>query len=243
MGLALTKGRFCARLTTHLGDIAAAQALRHESFHGHGGLDCDGFDARCLHLMVEERGTGRLMACCRIMPVNAGRIDESYSAQYYELSELKIFEGVMLEVGRFCTLPGVADPDILRISWALLTRYVDENNVEMLFGCSSFAGTDATLYRDTFAMLNARHLAPKRWSPRVKAAEIVRFGNCPARAMDVKQALLRMPPLLRTYLAMGGWVSDHAVVDEDMGTLHVFTGLEVAAIPPSRKRLLRVVAA
>jgi putative hemolysin len=51
-----------------------------------------------------------------------------------------------------------------------------------------------------------------------------------------------MPPLLRTYLAMGGWVSDHAVVDRDLGTLHVFTGLEIAAIPPGRARALRAVA-
>ena len=39
--------------------------------------------------------------------------------------------------------------------------------------------------------------------------------------------MLRMPPLLRTYLLMGGWVSDHAVVDRHMDTLHVFTGLEI----------------
>ena len=57
-----------------------------------------------------------------------------------------------------------------------------------------------------------------------------------------KQAMLRMPPLLRTYLLMGGWVSDHAVVDRQMNTLHVFTGLEIGAIPPARKRLLRAVA-
>ena len=62
------------------------------------------------------------------------------------------------------------------------------------------------------------------------------------RTPDVKLAMLRMPPLLRTYLIMGGWVSDHAVVDDQMNTLHVFTGLEISAIPPARKRLLRAVA-
>ena len=40
---------------------------------------------------------------------------------------------------------------------------------------------------------------------------------------------------------MGGWVSDHAVVDEKMNTLHVFTGVEIGAIPAARKRLLRAV--
>jgi L-ornithine Nalpha-acyltransferase len=56
--------------------------------------------------------------------------------------------------------------------------------------------------------------------------------------------MLTMPPLLRSYLAMGGWVSDHAVVDRDLNTLHVFTGLEIRAIPEARaRRLLRAVAA
>ena len=52
----------------------------------------------------------------------------------------------------------------------------------------------------------------------------------------------RMPPLLRSYLAMGGWVSDHAVVDRDLDTLHVFTGFEVRAIPEARVRALRLAA-
>ena len=51
-----------------------------------------------------------------------------------------------------------------------------------------------------------------------------------------------MPPLLRTYLGMGGWVSDHAVIDRAMNTLHVFTGVEVAAIPPARAKALRAIA-
>ena len=38
---------------------------------------------------------------------------------------------------------------------------------------------------------------------------------------------------------MGGWVSDHAVVDNDLGTLHVFTGVEISRIPAARARLLR----
>ncbi len=48
-----------------------------------------------------------------------------------------------------------------------------------------------------------------------------------------------MPPLLRTYLAMGGWVSDHAVIDRALHTLHVLTVVEIAKIPPARAKALR----
>ncbi|MEM8581620.1 MAG: ornithine-acyl-ACP acyltransferase, partial [Pseudomonadota bacterium] len=85
-----------------------------------------------------------------------------------------------------------------------------------------------------------RHIAPKRWLPRVKAPSVFPFAQrLKRRRPDMKRAQQGMPPLLRTYLLMGGWVSDHAVVDQDLNTLHVFTGLEIGAIPPARARILR----
>ena len=145
-------------------------------------------------------------------------------------------------MGRFCIHPDWHDPDILRLAWGAMTAFVDANRIDMLFGCSSFAGTETDNYLDAFAMLKARHLAPKRWWPRIKAAEVFRYAARLRRKPDLKKAMSGMPPLLRTYLSMGGWVSDHAVVDRQMNTLHVFTGVEISAIPPARKRLLRAVA-
>jgi putative hemolysin len=121
-----------------------------------------------------------------------------------------------------------------------MTRYVDEHEVGMLFGCSSFQGVDADAYMDAFALLKERHLAPTRWLPRVKAPKVFRFAkSLGLRTPDLKLGMRRMPPLLRTYLAMGGWVSDHAVIDNDLNTLHVFTGVEIARVPDARARLLR----
>lgn len=241
--LSLSKGRYLTRLAQSDADLAAAQALRHLCFHGSEGLDADAFDSICNHVLVEEAKTGRLVCCFRILPLSGGgEISQSYSAQYYELSALTAFPGPMAEMGRFCIHPEVKDPDILRVAWGAMTRYVDDNGIELLFGCSSFRGTDEQEYLDAFAMLKERHLAPRRWLPRVKAPQVFRFAQKLRRKPDAKLAMLRMPPLLRTYLLMGGWVSDHAVVDPKMNTLHVFTGLEINAIPPSRKRLLRGVA-
>jgi putative hemolysin len=148
----------------------------------------------------------------------------------------------MVEMGRLCIHPDWPDPDILRVAWGAMTAYVDATGVEMLFGCSSFSGTEAREYFDAFALLRDRHIAPSRWLPRVKAPAVFRFAARLRRKTDLKRAQAKMPPLLRTYLMMGGWVSDHAVIDRDLGTLHVFTGLEIRAVPPGRARLLRAVA-
>ena len=219
-------------------DLAAAQALRARCF-GLKDADCDAIDARATHILVEEQSTGVLVCCYRLMPLTGAELPQSYAAQYYELSALEGYEGLMMELGRFCVHPEWRDPDILRLAWAAMTDVVDRCDVQMLFGCSSFAGVETAQHLDAFAMLKQRHLAPKRWLPRVKAPNVFRFAARLRRTPDVKAAMRGMPPLLRTYLMMGGWVSDHAVVDHRMNTLHVFTGLEIGAIPAARKRLLR----
>ncbi|HKL64945.1 MAG TPA: GNAT family N-acyltransferase [Roseovarius sp.] len=241
----IRQGRYVARLARGAGDVARAQGLRAEAFLGRaGGCDADAHDAECLHVLVEEADGGRLLCCFRVLLLEGGAgIARSYSAQFYELSALAAFEGRMAEMGRFCIRPGMGDPDILRVAWAAMTRLVDDHGVAMLFGCSSFKGVEVEPYLDAFAVLGARHLAPRRWGPRVKAPNVFRFAERLSRhTLDLREAMRHMPPLLRTYLMMGGWVSDHAVIDRRMDTLHVFTGVEIRAIPAARARMLRALA-
>ncbi len=249
--LSLRKGRFQARFAETPDDLLRAQRLRYLAFVARrlpegaaapdSALDADDYDARCRHVLVEEVATGTLVCCFRILPLSGGcEIGQSYSAQFYELAGLAQYRGRMVEMGRFCLHPAWHDPDIFRIAWGAMTRMVDEEKVDMLFGCSSFMGTEAEAYMDAFALLREKHIAPRRWLPRVKAPAVFRFGRLlRRRKADPKRAMLAMPPLLRTYLMLGGWVSDHAVVDRELGTLHVFTGLEIKSIPPARARLFR----
>lgn len=260
---ALTRGRYRVRLAGRARDVAAAQRLRYRAFRGDArpdvqpdaareGLDADRFDVRCTHVLVEDtrRGAGEDPVCCfRVLPLRSGcEIGGTYAAQYYELSALAGFPGRMLELGRFCVAPGRSDPEILRVAWGWISACVEREGIELIFGCSSFLGTEAEPHREAFALLSQKHLAPRRWWPRVKAPEVFRFGRRRAAgasaaagaAADPLRALRTMPPLLRSYLAMGGWVSDHAVIDRDLGTMHVFTGLEVCKVPPARFRRLRL---
>lgn len=247
---ALARGRYAARFAETAQDLAAARRLRWQAFRtvrglgAHGGEDADSFDSLCRHVLIEDAATGDLVCCFRLLPLaGGGDIARSYSAQFYDLAALSGYAGRMAEIGRFCIHPDRHDPDILRAAWASLTRYVDAEGVDLLFGCASFLGTETEAYLDAFAMLKDRHLAPRRWLPRVKAPDVFRYARALApRKPDMARAMKAMPPLLRTYLAMGGWVSDHAVVDRQMDTLHVFTGLEVGGVPPARARLLRAMA-
>ena len=319
----LRRGRLVARLAETEADVIRAQALRWRAFRarsaacgqaeGEQPLDQDAFDARCLHLLVEDtERPGQLLACARVLPLASGaEIAGTYTAQYYDLRRLSRYPGAMLEVGRFCTRPGNADPEVLRTALGGLARLAEARGASMLIGASSFRGTDPAPYAHAFGHLARNHLAPAHWMPAPKAREVMPYAGAQGwRATQIGAAVagvlgaltsaseglfdvllrlapvpggvhagatagalaiahhtpplalaspnaasgahlaaarpalpvLQIPPLLRSYLTLGGWVSDHAVIDRDLDTLHVFTALEIAAIPPARARLLRALA-
>jgi L-ornithine Nalpha-acyltransferase len=247
----LNVGRYRAHVARSADDLDKARALRWLAFraaHGHSprdGRDRDAFDAGCLHVVVADRAGGKVVASYRLRLLESGRgIANCYSAQFYHLDALSAYDRPMAELGRLCLHPDWHDPDIFRTAWGFLAWIVERWKIEMLFGCTSFQGTDAMRYDNTFAFLNENHSAPVCWAPRIKSPDAVCFGLTGADwRLNRRQALKGLPTLLRAYLAMGGWVSDHAVVDDDLDTLHVFTALEVKALPEARARTLRRVLA
>lgn len=238
---ALEKGRLRARLAENDDDLHRSQELRHLCFRGGAGRDADSFDDRCRHLLVEEAATGRLMASFRVLAIaDAEALLTCYSAQFYGLEPLQGLPFPAVEMGRFCVAPGRGDPDILRLAWAAMTRLVDDGGFGLMIGCTSFHGADPARHAASLAAL-VPHVAPPGLRPAIRATESVALASLPPPA-DPRAALAGLPPILRTYLGMGGRVSDHAVIDRDLDTLHVFTLVEVAQVPPARARALRALA-
>jgi len=237
--------RYRVRFAENAADLQAALALRRLTFGAtatHNHLETDGFDDICRHILVENNRDNQLVCCYRVLSFQSGKdIKRSYAAQFYDLQNLAAFSHPMIELGRFCVRPEAKDPDILRYAWAMLAQIVDAAQAKLIFGCASFSGTNPAPYGPSFALLRDRFLAPENWKPAVKKQDIIHYSKELYDEVNVKAGLKSMPSLLKSYLAMGGWVSDHAVVDHDLNTLHVFTGLLLADIPAARLRNLRSV--
>lgn len=232
------RGRYRIRLAAGPLDMDQVLALRRSVFRAGRGEDGDAFDAACHHLMVEDQSC-HLVGALRTQVFAGAGIAQSYASQFYDLTALAGFAGPMLELGRFALDPNLHDPDVLRLIWVALRQKVDAEGIRLLFGCSSFHGAEPEPHVDALTLLAARHLAPLCWRPEVKG-QAFRFGTVLAgHPVAIDAGLAGMPPLLRSYLALGGWVSDHAVADPDLDTLHVFTAVEIARIPAARLRALR----
>ena len=233
--------KFDIELALNPVDIKEAQAFRCKAFGvvNESGLDKDEYDQKFNHIIIRDRRHRKVVGYFRYNCYSSGsRIQNGYSAAHYDLTALERFDKPVLEVGRVCTDPFANDPDILRLVWAYLAQFVEKRNIVFVFGCTSFEGTDYKKYIDCFAVLRARYLGPKNMLPSVKSQSVLKFAKKFRSEVNLKTAMMKMPPLLRAYLLMGGWVSDHAVIDNKLNTLHVFTGLEVSKIPPAKKRFL-----
>lgn len=231
-----------ARLAEGPADRARVMAFRRAAFPRRaGGPEEDAQDDLSAHVMVE--GPEGLLGYFRVMLFGWGAgLAQGYAARFYDVGPLSGYARPIAEMGRFCLAPGGVHPDVLRLAWGAMTRLVDEGQAGLIVGCTSFRGADWRPHRAGLALLAAEFIGPAEHLPGRKAAEMVDYPALAGPVADRRTALAALPPLLRTYLGMGGWVSDHAVIDRDLDTLHVFTCVEVDRVPKARAAALRALA-
>lgn len=221
--------------------MARVMAFRAAAFPRTGGEEEDAQDQLSAHVMVE--GEAGMLAYFRVMLFGWGAgLGQGYAARFYDVGPLSGYAKPVAEMGRFCVAPGGMHPDVLRLAWGAMTRIVDEGQAGLIVGCSSFRGADWRLHQAGLALLAEGFIGPLNHLPGRKAAEVVEYPGLVGPVTDRRASLAGLPPLLRTYLGMGGWVSDHAVVDRELDTLHVFTCVEVDKVPAARAASLRSVA-
>ncbi|MFZ1470231.1 MAG: GNAT family N-acyltransferase [Paracoccaceae bacterium] len=239
----IQRGAWVARLADSSADRARVMALRHAAFpRVDGAGDEDPQDALSAHVMVED-SAGVLMAAYRVMIFGWGAgLAQGYAARFYDVTPLSGYARPIAEMGRFCLAPGGVHPDVLRLAWGAMTQLVDQAGAGLMVGCSSFRGTDWQGHRAALALLAQDYIGPVAHLPGRLAAEVVEYPALTGELVDRRAGLAGLPPLLRSYLGMGGWVSDHAVIDRALNTLHVFTCVEVDKVPPARAASLRAVA-
>jgi len=241
-GPPLEQGGWVARLATS-NDMDDVYRLRAAAFRvDQGADDSDQFDKRSLHLWVGRQGQGPSATVRLQLHLTAEDIMGGYSAAFYDLSRLSQAGAPVVEIGRLCSASQDAgNGDVLRLLWAGVARVALRSDAIRLIGCTSFPTTNASTLAPALGVLAARNLGPKALRPSPMASETY---DLPERTTNPDAAAIgQLPPQLRTYLALGGWVSDHLVIDRDLGTSHIFTCVDIATMPAARKRVLTQLAA
>jgi len=233
----VTGGNLRIRLAEDVAEIRAAQALRYRVFYesmaakptpemAAARRDFDSFDDFCDHLLVydEERGSGTdaVVGTYRVMRrEGAARRGQFYSSDEYEIGKLAGYPGEILELGRSCVDPTYRNGATMQLLWRGIAEYVFFYDISILFGCASLPGTDPEELRMPLAYLYHHHLAPPALRARALPERYVPMDVLPPEEVSIAKGRQGLPPLIKGYLRLGGFVGDGAVVDPEFGTTDV----------------------
>jgi putative hemolysin len=233
----LRAGNLGVRLAETPEELDAVQALRYQVFYRELGAkadsdtvararDRDMFDAVADHLLVVDHDLGEggmsVVGTYRLIRQDAAaKLGRFYSAGEYDISVLESFPGMLLELGRSCTAAAYRSRAVLQLLWRGIAAYVFHYGVDLMFGCASLHGTDPDELAPELTYLATHHLAPEAIRPRALDDQYVNMLRCDPDTLDERQALLRLPPLIKGYLRLGGFVGDGAVIDRQFNTTDI----------------------
>jgi len=185
----------------------------------------DTFDAYCDHLLVfdrRKRGTEAVVGTYRLMRrEQALRRGQFYTIDEYDISTLLNYPGEILELGRSCVAADYRTGTTMQLLWRGIAEYVFYYNIDVMFGCASLPSTDPDTLKDALSYLYHHHLAPPALRPKALPGRYVDMNRQAPEEINVRQARRLVPPLVRGYLHLGGFVGDGAVIDYDFGTTDV----------------------
>lgn len=225
------------RLAESEAEIDAALALRYRVFYDEMAArptpemvarkrDFDDFDSVCDHLLVFDRALGSgpeaVVGTYRLIRRSVAESHGGfYSADEYDVSMLVDFPGEVLELGRSCIDLGHRDRMTMKLMWRGLATYVLHYNIEIMFGCASLHGTDVDALALPLSYLHHNSLAPQEIRPKALPDRYSDMNLMPADEIDEPAALAALPPLIKGYLRLGGFVGEGAVIDHQFNTVDV----------------------
>lgn len=201
-------------------EVQEAQRLRYKVFaeemgatvSGDEGLDQDGFDQFCEHLLVRDTDTDQVIGTYRILsPQMAHEAGGYYSAGEFDLSRIEHLFDRTVELGRACVHQNYRNGSTISLLWAGLAKYMITHNYEYLIGCGSVSMADgghlaASLYHN----IKETHLSPPEY--RV-------FPRCPLPLHALRNDIeAPTPALIKGYLRLGAYIGGEPAWDPDFNT-------------------------
>jgi putative hemolysin len=233
----LRAGNLGVRVATTLAEIDAVQALRYRVFYrelgakpdpetARNGRDRDRFDSIADHLLVIDHtigpGAEGVVGTYRLIKREAAaQLGRFYSADEYDIAPILGFPGRIMELGRSCVDAAYRHRAAMQLLWRGIAAYVFHYQIDLMFGCASLPGNDPDALGVELTYLYQNHLAPPALRPRALPHRFVEMQRLPLESIDPRRALAQLPPLIKGYLRLGGFVGDGAVIDRQFNTTDV----------------------
>jgi putative hemolysin len=225
-------GKLRLKWASHQGELLQAQRLRHNVFTQEmgtelpvntrsDGLDQDLFDDFCEHLIVQDLFSGEVVGTYRVLtPTQAQRVGGSHLSTHFDLTRLRHYKDLMVEIGKGCVHPAYRNGGVLMALWSELCKFMRRNEFELMVGCTAIPMNQelprsARVAAGVWSQLKSHHLAPIELQIRARSPlPVDQLEPLPCTAL---------PPLIQAYLRLGAkvlgppaWVANSSCVDLPM---------------------------
>lgn len=230
-------GNLGVRLARSSAEVKAVQALRYRVFYEEMRAtpsrlalrtrrDQDELDTVADHLLVLDYALGSgpesVVGTYRLIQREAAnRAGRFYTASEYDITRLLAFRGRLLELGRSCVDAAHRNRMVVQLLWRGIAAYVFEHRIDLMFGCASLPGTEPDAVAPELTYLYHYHLAPPAIRPVALKDRHVEMRRLELDSLDRSAVRNRLPPLIKGYLRLGGFVGDGAVIDQAFNTTDV----------------------
>src|ERR1051325_5831696 len=118
----------------------------------------------------------------------------------------------------------------MQLLWRGIVQYLERYSIDVMFGCGSLPGTDPEALRLPLSYLHHFHCAPEGQRVSAQPHRYVSMELMRKEDIDPKEALRRLPPLIKGYVRAGAFIGDGAVIDRQFGTTDVLIYFPVSHI-------------
>jgi putative hemolysin len=242
-------GSLETRLARSEREIDAAQAVRYRVFVEEMQAtlpaeamrrrrDFDAYDAICDHLLVLDNAIegdveDQIVGTYRLLRQNVALANGGfYSASEFDIEPLlkRHPDKQFMELGRSCVLPDYRTRRTVELLWLGNWAYSLKHGMNAMFGCASFPGVNPEEHALALSFLHQNSRVRDDWMVSARPELYRQMDLMPAEAINARQALSAMPPLVKGYLRLGAMIGDGAVVDQAFNTTDVLIVLPIAVI-------------
>ena len=216
------------------------------------GLDTDRYDAICEHLLVEDKTSQRVVGTYRMQSgTTAARNLGYYSEQEFSLNPYEPLRPGILELGRASIDRDHRTPEVLMLLWRGIAQYATDMGLRYLLGCSSLNSNDPAEGWQMYRQLE-NFRVPAEFETKPTAAYACPPGSydLDRRSIDAQPSpcwtdrtadrsgpqdsasapapnAVKVPKLLKTYLAIGARIAAPPAWDREFRTIDFLTLLDL----------------
>ena len=229
--------KFVIKIVENKSELKKAQALRYSVFYKEKKaiptiskkilrLDYDKVDNFADHLIVIDKNRkgikSKIVGTYRLVRGDiAANCGGFYTSSEFDLSKIlnSYKNNQILELGRSCVHQDYRNGTIMKLLWKAIAEYVKLYDIKILLGCASFYGTDVMKYTNELSYLRKNFSLPdilsvKSLDPKIHPA----YAEVNSNTNDLK-TFVKLPPLIKGYLRLGGKVSHDCFVDYKFNTI------------------------